>query len=1604
MVAAPGGTRRSHPWQTDKQAKHSTSCANDDNVDDSSLGNGAITRRFQNSNNRTVEPDRDAPRHHHEQGGHDDQEHGEHEVDYKTNPTQLFQRISHRLWDMAQSRLDSHPSEARVWIVARYESEVGGGFNADDDVNDHHHDDDQIQGYQASLGGIKWRNLPLHLALLHSPHPAPLRLIQALVEAYPAACHRRSAEGSLPLHLACDNYSLVNNGADGEAVLFLLVECYPNALVEVDGEGRTPVDLLERVGKGRAGGGAGGGNIRRGKKGGESIMYFMRRQMMLQQDQAKRIRERRGVLGARVDDTDQGVGAARDLSAAAIAGAASTSSDIDGDDQREERSITAAARAVVSRRQVRTKRSGGRSRSLEPELRHRKRESSPESDDRSRSVDPSLARQRRRDEASSSYYDDSEDLSRVTPPMEDDRSHRRVQRKKAPKQGQQDARQDNDEYHRSKSSHQNLRSSSSKAPASSRFEESLVSVSSDSDYSKLIFNPDDDSSGDGAAKAVLEDKLARALRENMSLRRAADHGAASHSQENEQLRKAMKEIADLRGAIEDLTKNGGDRRHQRMAAAQLDSMRGNFDKLEEEMRARQDRSMYQKDHIEELEAVLAKATAKNSSLLESVEDLRQTNALLHERVDTSKESIEDMRSREASLRDKMDRREEELESIRSKYLQAQSVIDDLNNKHSKDQKQIDDCQREAKCLKETDAQKIEAQAKMIDVLKEKVTTLKDIVKKNSATYKKRFDGIKSKAMTLNQQKKALEEELMSAQEASQEREYRIAELVSTKTSLREECDELGDRWVQSKKLAAEYEREMKALRTDTEIAQSECLSMEKRTKEIQASSDRDNAKIRELLTKLAASTTQIEGLQDTIKTLEAALQTKKDAGLDTFEATQAVQKRIQDAEAQTSKVENDNAVIRKQLTESKFKVQQLEESINALNNEKETLESKLENTLEEKASAETSLAMKTDENAMLKMKLIRANEDGVKYIEEIKQLGITTQEQSDTISQLEKDIGSLNVANDGLHSDKERLDEALAEAKTTVDSLTAARAQLEREKATKDETILSLERQLKASTTELQLQTAAISDLQGKLIIKSQDCKALIEERCDLEQEVLAGRQLKLENDSLKKAVSSMQDVASDYRVKIQEISAQLVSNGNESRAKINALKIANKEIQKDVDRLETELDQFKGTEAGIEQALAELHAENTDLLTKLSSALTEPSSFQAEIDRLQNSTADLQETIQRVERQRDTAQLDRDGMHLKATTLESKIDSMAKEINGYQALIRDVENESLETESSSAAAVRPDGNGQGDTVVLDLLQKASDVVDYEPLKSLDLAISRTHRERREASSSGQLVTMTTESVTQISVLRDQNRDLRRQLGEERSIGGSSSILRDDALQRRFDNLCDENIKLIDENAALTKSLERVKHSLYARETSSLDDQREQEANELEINRLIDANHCLQTKSDGLSKINEGYKASIADLQEEVDSLKNQRDNNSNANRCQDQAGGDALEEVAILQTENASLRKTNSVLERALNRLTSRAALHQDKLRELTMVQASLEREKEEFDVVVSKSRPRDDFGGTSLGAAEEKNICLVENQTKTVNNEERRDGSIHVDSGERE
>ena len=64
-------------------------------------------------------------------------------------------------------------------------------------------------------------------------------------------------------------------------------------------------------------------------------------------------------------------------------------------------------------------------------------------------------------------------------------------------------------------------------------------------------------------------------------------------------------------------------------------------------------------------------------------------------------------------------------------------------------------------------------------------------------------------------------------------------------------------------------------------------------------------------------------------------------------------------------------------------------------------------------------------------------------------------------------------------------------------------------------------------------------------------------------------------------------------------------------------------------------------------------------------------------------------------------------------------------------------------------------------------------------------------------------------------------------------------------------------------------------------------------------------------------------------------------------------------------------------------------------------MMQASLERQKEEFDVVVSKIRPGADFCALAEGGQED--MCLVENYDAVENEEERQDGPIE-NTGERE
>ena len=116
-----------------------------------------------------------------------------------------------------------------------------------------------------------WRNLPLHLACLHSPEPVPLVLFESLIAAHPGAARERNPEGNLPLHLACSCLDLSPRyGLEVEGILMALIECHPEALRMVDGEGRTPLEILEENGWGdRTGSSAGRG---------AGVIRYMRKQ------------------------------------------------------------------------------------------------------------------------------------------------------------------------------------------------------------------------------------------------------------------------------------------------------------------------------------------------------------------------------------------------------------------------------------------------------------------------------------------------------------------------------------------------------------------------------------------------------------------------------------------------------------------------------------------------------------------------------------------------------------------------------------------------------------------------------------------------------------------------------------------------------------------------------------------------------------------------------------------------------------------------------------------------------------------------------------------------------------------------------------------------------------------------------------------------------------------------------------------------------------------------------------------------------------------------------------------------------------------------------
>jgi len=173
-------------------------------------------------------------------------------VDFKTNPTPLFQYLYRSKWKEAQQRLHSHPEEASVW-VARYAK----------------------KGSAESSNNIRWQLLPLHLYIalgganngnnknvgeseddmpvdekdeierMHEEDvkegkKPPLPLLDALLSVYPEATQCTDDQNMIPLHSAI-------RGNSSLSIIETLLEVDPSSVYRKDVRGRNAFILVEKV-------------------------------------------------------------------------------------------------------------------------------------------------------------------------------------------------------------------------------------------------------------------------------------------------------------------------------------------------------------------------------------------------------------------------------------------------------------------------------------------------------------------------------------------------------------------------------------------------------------------------------------------------------------------------------------------------------------------------------------------------------------------------------------------------------------------------------------------------------------------------------------------------------------------------------------------------------------------------------------------------------------------------------------------------------------------------------------------------------------------------------------------------------------------------------------------------------------------------------------------------------------------------------------------------------------------------------------------------------------------------------------------------------------
>jgi hypothetical protein len=141
-------------------------------------------------------------------------------VDYDANPTLLYKFIEYKDWDEALQRCAVAPEEARTWVI-RYED-----YNDSDELT-------EADDYEHKV--IRWQMLPLHIAIVFN---APVKLVTAILQAYPVAIKKTDDRKMLPIHLSCRNLTNLN------VAQFLVIKD-TNTLTMTDYKGRTPLSILE---------------------------------------------------------------------------------------------------------------------------------------------------------------------------------------------------------------------------------------------------------------------------------------------------------------------------------------------------------------------------------------------------------------------------------------------------------------------------------------------------------------------------------------------------------------------------------------------------------------------------------------------------------------------------------------------------------------------------------------------------------------------------------------------------------------------------------------------------------------------------------------------------------------------------------------------------------------------------------------------------------------------------------------------------------------------------------------------------------------------------------------------------------------------------------------------------------------------------------------------------------------------------------------------------------------------------------------------------------------------------------------------------------------